>query len=89
MSLTAVSGTNKPVLPFFNKIIKAGCDLPEQGGIGGNIKKEDKPLSPYALEERPVITARTGERVYLDKWIEQHTKDCICSAKEPRFSTTA
>ena len=54
----------KALLPFI-----VGCDMPEQGGIGGNMKvgRKDKP-NPFILEERPTTTDwRTGDRVYVDK----------------------
>lgn len=45
---------------------KVGCDLPEQGGISGNIKVNKKP-SPFVLEERPAVyNPETGEMVYRD-----------------------
>ena len=49
-----------------------GCDLPEQGGISGNIKVNEKP-TPFVLEERPsVYNPITGEMVYRDTIKPKH-----------------
>ena len=59
-----------------------GCDLPQNGGIGGNLGKPDKPI-PGACEERPrMIDPKTGELVYVDVYEKQHRPNVV-------FSTTA
>ncbi len=56
--------------PIFR--MPVGCDLPEDGGITGNIGKHDKPV-PGAMEERPVmIDPKTGEKVYVDEYLKEH-----------------
>ena len=48
------------------KFFPIGCDMPEQGGISGNIKVNKKP-SPFVLEERPAVyNPITGQTVYRD-----------------------
>ena len=54
-----------------------GCDLPENGGITGNLGKDDKPI-PGACEERPVIIdPKTGEKVYLDEYMKENMPSFI------------
>lgn len=63
------ASTGIPLLDVLKKIVAAGCDMPEQGGINGNIKvgRKDRP-NPFILEERPTTTDwRTGDRVYTDR----------------------
>lgn len=59
--------TNRDMRPsILKKLPPMGCDLPEQGGIGGNIKINKKP-NPFIKEERPTIfNPVTGEVVYKD-----------------------
>ena len=68
-------GTSDKRPDFLKKLVPAvGCDLPEQGGISGNMKvgKNDKP-HPIAKEERPTVYDwRTGEMVYKDKLPKPH-----------------
>lgn len=53
------------------KLPTVGCDLPENGGIGGNLGKHDKPI-PGACEERTtIINPETGEREYLDVYLKE------------------
>lgn len=47
------------------------CDSPEDGGIGGNLGREDKPIIG-ACEERPtMIDPETGEIVYVDVYRQE------------------
>ena len=50
-----------------------GCDLPQNGGISGNLGKHNKPI-PEACEERPAMyDPKTGEKVYVDEYYKtQH-----------------
>jgi len=53
-----------------------GCDTPETGGISGDLGRYDKPI-PNACEERPAQTdLRTGEKVYVDKLLENNPSIC-------------
>lgn len=57
---------SKKISEYLGFDFKYGCDLPENGGITGQMGKRDKP-SPFVLEERPTtIDWKTGERVYRD-----------------------
>ena len=58
---------NRDMRPdFLKRLPNIGCDMPEQGGISGNIRLDEKP-NPWVKEERPsVINPITGDRVYLD-----------------------
>ena len=61
-----------------------GCDLPQNGGISGNLGRNNKPI-PGACEERPAkYDPKTGEMVYVDQWLLQQAKD-----NGAVFSTTA
>ena len=62
MISTGIVGTQKPI----SFLPPVGCDLPEQGGIGGNIVK-DTP-KPFVLEERPkTFNFKTGKWEYVDQ----------------------
>ena len=64
MLSTGIIGNSPVKLPF----PPVGCDLPEQGGIGGNLGKDEP--KPYVLEERPKqYNFRTGKWEYIDKKI--------------------
>ena len=62
MLSTGIIGNTKPV----SFLPPVGCDLPEQGGIGGNIKKDEP--NPFVMEERPkTFNFRTGKWEYVDQ----------------------
>ena len=62
MLSTGIVSNQKPI----SFLPPAGCDLPEQGGISGNIRK-DEPY-PFVLEERPTnYDFKTGKLKYSDK----------------------
>lgn len=68
MSTVGIVGTNPQPYKFpWEKRIPIGCDLPEQGGIGGNTKP-DRPLPPWVCEERnKTYNWKTGEWEYTDQ----------------------
>ena len=60
-----------------------GCDLPQNGGISGNLGRHNKPI-PGACEERPAMyDPKTGEMVYVDEYYKQRCNPFVS------FSTTA
>ena len=64
----AIAGTNK--LPSWLPQTP-GCDLPQDGGIGGNLGKNNLPKPGIVLEERPAkYDFKTGEWVYVDEYFE-------------------